>query len=98
MINVSMLFTEPTLGTSINILYNKFGKRLDAVGFLTSDIYEQPRDMVDLSITQPLFNGMETKLSVKNLSNKERILTQQDRIYQRINSGSTYSLQFSVGI
>lgn len=98
MINVSMLFIEPTLGTSINVLYNRFGKRLDAVGFLTSDIYEQPRDIVDLSITQPIFNGIDTKFSIKNLSNKERILTQQDRVYQSINSGTTYSLQLSVGL
>ncbi len=98
MINLSLLFTEPALGTTVNVLYNTFGKRLDAVGFLTSDIYEQPRDMVDVSITQPLSNGIETKLTAKNIFNKERILTQQDRIYQRVNSGTTYALQISVGL
>ncbi len=96
MMNLSLSFTEPSLGTSVNVLYNKFGKRLDAVGFLTSDIYEQPRDMVDLSISQPWNLGIETKLTVKNLLNKERVLTQQDRDYQRINTGITYSLQLSL--
>ena len=98
MINISLLFTEPTFGTTVNVLYNRFGRRLDAVGFLTSDIYEQPRDIVDLSISQSLFNGVESKLTIKNLTNKERILTQQDRVYQRVNNGTTYSLQVSVGI
>ncbi len=97
-INLSLLFTEPTLRTTINVLFNKFGKRLDAVGFLTSDIYEQPRDLVDMSIIQPLNYGIETKLTIKNIFTKERILTQQDRIYQRTNSGATYSLQITVGL
>jgi hypothetical protein len=96
MVNLSILFTEPTFGTTINVLYNKFGRRLDAVGFLTADIYEQPRDIVDVTLTQPLGSGIESKLTIKNLTNKERVLTQRDREYQRTNSGSVYAVQVSV--
>jgi len=98
MINLSLLYTEPALGTSLTVLYNRFGKRLDAVGFLTSDIYEQPRDIIDASITQPFAGMMELKFTAKNILNKARVLTQQDRIYQRTGSGITYALQFSTAL
>ncbi len=95
MVNVSMLFVEPTLGTSFNILYNKIGRRLDAVGFLASDIYEEPRDQIDLSLSQPMWAGLDTKFTVKNLNNRQRILTRDDILYERTTSGTTYSLQLS---
>ena len=95
MVNVSLLFVEPTLGTSINILYNKLGRRLDAVGFLASDIYEEPRDQVDLSLSQPMWTGLEAKLTVKNLDNRQRILTRDDILFERTTTGTTYSLQLS---
>ncbi len=98
MINLSLLFTEPKVGTSVSILYNKFGRRLDAVGFETSDVYEEPRDLVDLSLTQPLFERFEAKVSIKNLNGKNRILTRDGVLYYSTGAGSTYALSFSVGL
>jgi TonB-dependent receptor len=109
MINLSFLYTEPLTGTSINVLYNKFGRRIDATGTkdkrlsVPSDIYEEPRDIVDLSITQPVIFGLELKFSVRNLNNRERVLTQlvskengpYVNTYERTKTGSTYSLQIS---
>ncbi len=95
MVNASLFFSEPSLGTSINILYNKFGRRLDAVGFLTSDIYEEPRDLVDLSISQRVWTGFEAKFTVRNLTNQKRVFTRDGKMYEQTASGSTYSLQFS---
>jgi len=109
MINLSFLYTEPITGTSVNVLYNKSGRRIEATGMkdqrlsIPSDIYEEPRDIVDLSITQPIFTGLELKFSIRNLNHKERVLTQliskgnQPYIntYEHTKTGSTYSLQIS---
>jgi hypothetical protein len=97
-INISLLFTEPHLGTSLNILYNRFGRRLETVGFLASDIYEDPRDLVDLSITQPITNALDLKFTVRNLANKARVLTRDQQLYEQTTTGRTYSLQFTLGL
>lgn len=97
MINVGVFFREPNTGTSLNILYNKFGKRLETVGFLTADIYEEPRDIIDLVITQPIFKSLEAKFTINNLNNKGRTLKQEDRIYETSYTGKTFSLQISYG-
>jgi hypothetical protein len=94
-LNLSLLFSEPSLGTSLNVLYNKFGRRLDAVGFLAADIYEEPREIVDIALTQPAFWGLEMKLTVKNLNNSDRLLTRDGLLYEKIETGLTYSLQIS---
>jgi outer membrane receptor protein involved in Fe transport len=98
MINCSLLFTEPSTGTSVAVLYNTFGRRLHTVGFLMADIYEEPRDMVDLSVTQPLFGFLQAKFSVRNLNNRDRVLTREGRDYDRSTGGSTYSLELSASL
>jgi outer membrane receptor protein involved in Fe transport len=95
MVNVSLLFVEPTLKTSVNVLYNESGRRLDAVGFLASDIYEEPRGVLDLSISQPLWSGFEVKLTARNITNKEKMLTRDRTLYEQTAMGTTYSLQLS---
>ena len=94
-VNVSLLFVEPTWGTSVNILFNRFGKRLDAVGFLAEDIFEQPRSVVDLALAQPLMAGYEIKLTVRNLTNQDRVLTRGDGIYELTSFGVSYGLGLS---
>lgn len=95
MVNVSLLYTEQSTGTSINLLYNVYGRRMNAVGFLASDIYEEPREIVDLSASQPIVAGLELKASVKNLNNSRSTLTRDGVLYERSITGRTYSLQLS---
>jgi hypothetical protein len=101
MYNVSFFFTEPTLGTSMNILYNEYGSRIDAIGQIGNgdfNVIEHKRGTVDLSLTQPmsmLVNGLEAKYSVKNLNNQPTIFTHGANEYRRNITGITHSLQFS---
>lgn len=97
MMNLSLFCTEPTLATTVSILYNKFGRRLHTVGFLASDIYEEPRDIVDISVTQPIAGILESKFTVRNLNGKPRLLTRDGLRYDQTDTGTSYSLQFSVG-
>lgn len=95
MINLSLLFTEPTVGTTVSLLYNKFGRRLNTVGFNAADIYEEAREAVDVALIQPIIQGLEGKFTIKNLTGKDKVLTRDDFPYERINAGTTYSLQLS---
>jgi hypothetical protein len=98
MINLSILFTEPTYGTSINIAYNKYGRRLQTVGFNASDIYEEPRDLVDIAVSQPIVGRLEGKLTVKNLNGKDRVLTRDGQMYEQTSTGTTYGLELSFSL
>jgi hypothetical protein len=101
MYNISIFFTEPTLGTSMNILYNEYGSRIDAIGQIGNgdfNVVEHKRGTVDFSLTQPmtmLVNGLEAKYTVKNLNNQPVIFTHGDNEYRRNITGITHALQFS---
>ncbi len=101
MYNVSLFFTEPTLGTSMNILYNEYGSRIDAIGQIGNgdfNVVEHKRGTVDFSLTQPmtmLVNGLEAKYTVKNLNNQPVVFTHGSNEYRRNISGITHALQFS---
>ncbi|MBI5474806.1 MAG: carboxypeptidase-like regulatory domain-containing protein [Ignavibacteriae bacterium] len=97
MMNLGVLFTEPTTRTSISIFYNKYGQRIDAVGAGVSepDIYEEPRDLVDITVSQPLFNLFEAKFSIKNLNGKPEVLTKRGQFYRSNATGTSYGLSLS---
>ncbi|RJR26561.1 MAG: TonB-dependent receptor [Candidatus Latescibacterota bacterium] len=96
--NASILFAEPSWGTSVNVLYNKVGRRLDAVGDTRDeDVYEEPRGLVDVAVNQRIGRRFETKFSVKNLSAKDVVFTSgplRER-HATISRGSEYSLSLS---
>jgi hypothetical protein len=74
-------------GTNISILYNRIGQRLSLVGNTQfSDIYEKPRDLVDLQISQKVFNKKgEVRLTVSDILN-QKVMT-----YQNKNSAKAYN-------
>ena len=95
-VNLSLQFNEPNLGSTLSLSYNRLGERLEAVGFQAADIYEQPRDLVDLALTQPFAGVWEAKFAVRNLTNKDRVLTRNGIMYDRTGIGTTYSVQVSL--
>ena len=97
MVNIGVLFTEPSTRTSISVFYNKYGQRIDAVGSAISepDIYEEPRDLVDVTVSQPLFNLFEAKFSVKNLNGKPEVLTKRGQFYRSNSTGTSYAFSLS---
>lgn len=101
MFNISLTFTEPSIGTTVNILYNEYGSRIDAVGDLKAgdgDVYEQKRGTLDLSLTHPLhalMNGLEWRFAAKNVNNQPIVFTQGRDVYRRNIVGINYSMQLS---
>ncbi len=99
-INLSLAFTEPTIGTSISFLFNEFGERIDAIGDERQfDIIEQSRAVIDLSITQPIMRGVECKFAIKDLIAKKReFRTREGLPYKTAFQGRSYGLQISISL
>jgi outer membrane receptor for ferrienterochelin and colicin len=69
-LNAGIFYQNEKSGLSVNVLYNMVGPRLFAAGSaFNPDIYEMPRPMLDLNISQRLAKKVELYLSAKNLIN-----------------------------
>lgn len=88
-INLGLYFTEPNIGTSFSILYNRIGERIVEVATAyEEDVTEQPRDIIDIVVSQPVLDNFEIKLGIKDLLSKDQIFTQGDK-RSRVNSSNT---------
>lgn len=77
-VNVGLLYSHPSWGTSINALYNTFGKRLVEVNPYSGNIFEYPRNVFDLTISQPLFERFELKFSAKDILAERQYFSNED--------------------
>ena len=99
-LNIGLFYNNPDAGTSVNIAYNTYGKRIiqvadvAAYAFDNPHIYEMPRNLVDLSITQRIIEKMNVKLSAKNLLN-EKLFWEQNGVKVATNY---YGINFSLGL
>jgi outer membrane receptor protein involved in Fe transport/uncharacterized membrane protein len=63
--------------TSATLLYNRVGRRITSAGVAPlADNYEQPRDMVDLSLRFPLFAQLTGRADLRNLLDAQYRITQ----------------------
>ncbi len=101
-INAGLYYTHPEVGTSLNVAYNRFGQRIVQVAQLglyetqgvSPHVYELPRDVVDISVVQPLGNA-EVKFLIRDLLNQALVWEQiGTRVASNIR-GRTFSLGFS---
>lgn len=71
-VNVSLLWERLRWGSSVNVLFNRIGRRLDKVGDSEeTNVYLMPRDLVDLAWVQRLGDSWRMKFTVKNLLDEE---------------------------
>ncbi len=99
-INMGLYYDNSDLGTSVNLSYNRFGKRISEVGLEgLSDIEENGRDVIDLSVMQRLFKNFEVKFTVKDILAQDYLFTQtvggKEEMFKKINAGTGYSLSLS---
>lgn len=78
LINTGLFYQNDTKGLSASVLYNRIGKRIETVGVPAQnpnddipDIYEMPRNSLDLSFSKKLGNYVELKAGVKDLLNSK---------------------------
>lgn len=102
-LNLGVFYATETGRTTASILYNVFGRRLEALGVQDEpDIYEMPRHMLDLSVNHML-GSYKFKLSLENLLDDEVRYEQQQPldgkwVARHISTrGRSISLSVSVG-
>jgi TonB-dependent receptor len=98
--NVNLSYQDHGIGTSVSLYYNVFGERLSAVSLGgTPNVYEQPRAMLDLIVSQKLFWSVTLKLAARNLLNEavEHVhhFEGRDYIYSSYNRGRDLNFGFS---
>jgi hypothetical protein len=95
-INLGLLYDNTGTGTSVNLLYNKFGKRVMEISTsFEGELVEMPRDIVDVVVTQRLFTSFEFKLTAKDILDQEQRFMQEDLKIGGNLRGSSYSLGIS---
>jgi len=97
-LNVGLSTTLPVLETTIGLYYNRLGSRIVEVATnFDDDVIEAPRDLIDLTISQPLFSDRyEMKFSAKNLLGQHQRFYQAGKLVRQNNEFSSFSVGFSL--
>lgn len=99
-LNLALIFNQPDWGTSANVSYNIFGRRIIQVAdigryeFAEPHVYELPRNVIDFSINQSISNNIEIKFIAKDILNEDLIWKQGNKIVLSNIKGRTFSLSF----
>ncbi len=97
-VNAGLYYAHPEKNLQVNLLYNVIGKRLFAVGtFGTPDIYEMPRNVIDLTATKGLGKHFEVKLSVQDLLNQRVLLVQDSNENGRLETNDEEVMSYHRG-
>jgi hypothetical protein len=97
MVNLSFLFVEPSLGTTLNLMYYEYGKRLNAIGDQRElDVYEEAVGVLDLAVTQRVTAGLELKFTAQDLTARTRsYVTREGNPYAERKVGTSVSAELS---
>ena len=96
-INLGLLYTDLHFGTAVSVLYNRFGERIAQVGSLyDDDIFEMPRDLIDVTVSQNLAQRYEIKISAKDILGQEQIFEEGGMKVRGNKRGSTYTVGLSM--
>jgi len=103
-VNAGIYYQDPVKGIQLSALYNVIGPRIFIIGFdAYPDIYEMPRNMLDLTATVRLARQFDLKLGVGDVFNQASVLLQDanndgrfdrlnDQIIQSYRPGRTWSM------
>ncbi|MBK7141735.1 MAG: TonB-dependent receptor [bacterium] len=102
-LNLDLGYDNEKTGTNVNLMYNRFGKRLSEVTLgVTPSVYEQARTTVDVTLSQKLWGGVTLKGSAKNLTDSEHLKTYElygrDYVAQSYKTGVTYGIGMSYSL
>ena len=79
--------------TSATLLYNTVGRRIVSAGEVPlPDVYEERRDVLDLSFRTTLPGGLGVKIDAKNLLDAPYELTQGDVLRESYRSGRSFAI------
>lgn len=95
-INATLGYDNQKTRWNVNLVYNVIGERLFLVSTNgTPNIYEQPRNALDMTVSKGITEKLNLRLSMQNLLNAPFKYTQEyaskEYIYQSYELGSTFS-------
>jgi hypothetical protein len=94
-INIQASYDNPDEGTSLNLAYNRFGKRIRRLGQQgLGDQYEQPFNQVDLIAIQEIDDNWKLKFKIKNILDEEVTWKQDGETTRKYKRGRSYSFGF----
>nr|MDQ3101521.1 TonB-dependent receptor [Bacteroidota bacterium] len=97
-LNAGLYYQDTERKLQYNILYNVIGPRLFAVGtYGTPDIYEMPRNVVDLTLTKGLGKRVELKLSAQDILNQRVLMIQDSNADKKIDAQDEEIMSFKRG-
>ncbi|HXV13250.1 MAG TPA: TonB-dependent receptor [Candidatus Krumholzibacteria bacterium] len=100
-VNAGLVYSIPDVGLSMSLLYNRFGRRLDAVGDTRDyDIFEESRDIVDFALTQQFYEWMRLKFTMKDLIGEDIVYTfgETGSVWESVKVGTTYAVSLSFSL
>ncbi|MBK8226133.1 MAG: carboxypeptidase-like regulatory domain-containing protein [Flavobacteriales bacterium] len=97
-VNAGLYYQDRERRIQGSILYNVIGPRLFAVGtYGTPDIYEMPRNVIDLAVTKGLGKRFELKLAAQDILNQRVLLLQDSNDDGRIGQQDEQIMSFRRG-
>lgn len=93
-VNVGVNYNDTKKDLQINLLYNVIGRRIIAVGFEAyPDLYEMPRNVVDLTFSKGLGQRWTLKGGIQDLLNQPWRIMQDSNKDNKFESGTDFFVQ-----
>lgn len=99
-VNLGVYYQNDKNGLMVSVLYNVIGQRILVVGLDTPDVYEMPRNVVDLTITKTLGKNFQLKAGIQDLFNSkvvEKQFVEFKNSNGELQSRSQSTLEFNPG-
>lgn len=100
-VNAGLVYSVPDIGLSMSVLYNRFGRRLDAVGDTSDyDIYEESRDVLDFALAEQFTEWMRLKFTMKDIVAEDVVYTfgQSGTVWESVKVGTTYAVSLAFNL
>jgi hypothetical protein len=100
-VNAGLVYSVPDIGLSMSFLFNRFGRRLDAVGDTRDeDVYEEPRSVYDVALTEQFTDWIRLKFTVKDIAADDVVHTYGNTgsPWESIKVGTTYAISLSFNL
>jgi outer membrane receptor for ferrienterochelin and colicin len=113
-VNAGLFYNNEDHNLQVNLQHNIIGKRIYSVGFTTldrsrveyPDVYEMPRNLLDLSVSKSFSNNITLRLGISDLLNQTNVMLQDakedgkfdkktDQILQIYRPGTLYTFSIN---
>jgi len=92
-INFQLGYDNPKWKTQATLLYNVASQRIMAAGIRGApDKYEQPFHQLDFVVSQNLYKGVSTQITMQNLLDDDVLVLQGDEIARQFRRGRVFNL------